>query len=122
MPAPVVIAPPKPLATAPAGCEQYRPILSKYDWNVSVMMAIMQAESGCRAGSTGDGHLTYKHAGRTYGYSVSLLQVRILPGRERCDTHDPATNIDCAHGIWKGQGYRAWSVYKSGKYLAYLNK
>nr|DAX17381.1 MAG TPA: lysozyme [Caudoviricetes sp.] len=84
------------------------------------MLAIMQAESGCNPAATGDKSLTFQHNGRTYGYSVSLLQVRILPGREHCDSHDPTTNISCAYQIWKKQGYEAWSVYTNGKYLRYL--
>lgn len=84
------------------------------------MLAIMQAESSCNPNATGDRTLTFQQNGRTYGYSVSLLQVRILPGREHCDSHDPATNIACAYQIWRGQGYRAWSVYTNGKYRRYL--
>lgn len=84
------------------------------------MKAIMQAESSCNENATGDTSLTFIQNGRTYGYSVSLFQVRILPGREHCDSHDPATNIACAYHVWKSQGYKAWSVYTSGKYLKYL--
>lgn len=91
------------------------------------MMAIMRSESTnpitgeqCRPTITGDTHLTFQQNGRTYGYSVSLLQVRILPGREHCDSYDPATNIACAYQIWRGQGYKAWSDYTNGKYLKYL--
>ena len=83
------------------------------------MLAIMQAESSCNPNETGDKSLTFQQNGRTYGYSVSLLQVRILPGREHCDSHDPATNIACAYRIWKGQGYEAWTVYTNGKYRRY---
>ena len=92
----------------------------KYDWDVRTMLAIMRAESGCDPNVTGDTSLTFTQNGRTYGYSVSLFQVRILPGREHCDSHDPATNIACAYHVWKSQGYKAWSVYTSGKYLKYL--
>lgn len=115
-PEPVVQKPVQPTYAPSGGCEQYRSIVSRYDWDTRLMLAIMQAESGCRSNATGDTSITYYANGRQYGYSVSLLQVRILPGRERCDTHDPAVNIDCAYGIWKGQGYSAWSVYTSGKY------
>lgn len=102
------------------GCERFQPLLEKYDWDVRTMLAIMRAESGCDPNVTGDTSLTFTQNGRTYGYSVSLFQVRILPGRERCDSHDPATNIACAYHVWKSQGYKAWSVYTSGKYLKYL--
>ena len=81
------------------------------------MVAIAQAESHCRADAVGDTSLTYQQNGRTYGYSVGALQVRILPGREWCENGD---YYECAHTIWKGQGYNAWSVYTSGKYRRYL--
>ena len=102
------------------GCERFQPLLEKYDWDVRIMKAIMRAESGCDPNVTGDTSLTFTQNGRTYGYSVSLFQVRILPGREHCDSHDPATNIACAYHVWRGQGYKAWSVYTNGKYLKYL--
>ena len=102
------------------GCDRFQPLLEKYNWDVRVMKAIMQAESSCNENATGDTSLTFTQNGRTYGYSVSLFQVRILPGRERCDSHDPTTNIACAYHVWRGQGYKAWSVYTSGKYLKYL--
>lgn len=60
------------------------------------MTAISKAESGCRANARGDNHLTFQQNGRTYGYSLGPLQVRILPGREHCDTFDTATLIKCA--------------------------
>lgn len=105
---------------APVGCELYRNLIAKYDWNVPTMMAIMQAESSCRPNSTGDTTLAYQKDDRSYGYSNGLLQVRILPGREHCDTHDPAINIQCGYNVYRSQGYEAWSVYTTGKYLDYL--
>lgn len=81
------------------------------------MVAISKAESHCRADAVGDKTLTYTQNGRTYGYSIGALQVRILPGRERCETGD---YYECAHNIWKSQGYRAWSVYTNKRYLDYL--
>lgn len=114
-------APVKPPVTPVTGCEAVKAEASKYpDWDPTVMTAIAQAESGCRFDATGDGHLTYQQDGRTYGYSVSVLQVRILPGREACDAHDLKINIECGHRIWQGQGYGAWSVYNNGKYLKWL--
>lgn len=66
----------------------------------------------------GDGNLTYEQNGRTYGYSIGALQVRILPGREWCEDED--NYWTCAHNIWQGQGYNAWTVYKIGKYLDFM--
>ena len=81
------------------------------------MVAISKAESHCRADDVGDKTLTFTKNGRTYGYSIGALQVRILPGREWCETGD---YYECAHNIWKSQGYRAWSVYTNKRYLEYL--
>ena len=84
------------------------------------MVAISKAESSCRYDAKGDTNLTYQKNGRTYGYSVGAFQVRILPGREHCDTFDLETNVRCAYEIWKGQNYRAWSAWSNGKYRRYL--
>ena len=81
------------------------------------MVAISKAESHCRADAVGDKTLTFTKNGRTYGYSIGALQVRILPGREWCETGD---YYECANNIWKSQGYRAWSVYTNKRYLEYL--
>ena len=81
------------------------------------MVAISQAESHCREDALGDTSLTFEQNGRTYGYSIGPLQVRILPGREWCEAGD---YYECAHTIWAGQGYNAWTVYKNGRYLAFL--
>ena len=83
------------------------------------MVAISEAESHCRADAVGDTNITYSENGRTYGYSVGALQVRILPGREWCETGD---YYECAHNIWLGQGYNAWSVYSNGRYLDFLGR
>lgn len=80
------------------------------------MTAISKAESNCRVEARGDGHLTYKKNNRIYGYSLSVMQVRIVEGREHCDTNDLKVNVACAHKIWQNQGYKAWSVYTNGKY------
>ena len=95
--------------------------ISKYtDWDADKMVAIAKAESNCDVNARGDGSLTYINNGRTYGYSVSVFQVRILEGREYCDTYDLAINVKCAYEIYKSQGLHAWSVYSTGKYLEYL--
>lgn len=122
---PVVEVSPKPQqatveVVGAGGCERFRPLVAKYDWDVRVMLAIMKAESSCNPNATGDKSLTFQRNGRTYGYSVSLFQVRILPGREHCDSYNPVTNIACAYKVWRGQGYKAWSVYTNSKYKEYL--
>ncbi len=106
---------PKPPATERSGCDY----ISDYDWDVRLMRSIAMAESGCRPDARGDGHLTYTVGGRTYGYSLGVLQVRILPGREHCDTLTAKENVACAYAIYKSQGLRAWTMYKNGRYLKF---
>jgi hypothetical protein len=92
---------------------------------VRIITAIAEAESTvrgvpCYVEARGDGHLTYKRNGREYGYSVSVLQVRILEGREHCDVYNLEVNVSCAYEIWKAQGYSAWTMYNNNEYLKYL--
>ena len=94
-------------ATAPVGCETYRHMVEKYDWNVDTMMYAMQKESGCNPQAVGDNYVIVG----VYAPSCGLLQVRTLAGRPTCEElKDPATNIATAYAIWKSQGYRAWTV------------
>lgn len=103
------------------GCDAILGEVKKYkDWNSAIMLAIARAESGCRHDATGDNHLTFMHNGRKYGYSVSAFQVRILPGREPCASYDIVVNTRCANNIFKSQGYKAWTVYNTGKYKKYM--
>jgi hypothetical protein len=119
-PTPEPKAAPVATPTYPKGCEHYAALVSKYDWDFRLMLAIAKAESGCNPAAKGDTTLTYWQKGRIYGYSLSLFQVRILPGREHCDTTDPQVNVACAYAIYKGQGLNAWTVYKTGAYRKYL--
>lgn len=99
------------------GCEAHRSEIAKYDWNVNLMMAIMKAESGCRANAVGD---NYPIRG-LHAPSCGLMQIRSLSGRPSCEAlKDPATNIAWAYRIYQGQGLKAWSVYTNGKYKSHL--
>lgn len=124
-PAPTVQAV-KPPDIPLTDCQLVRQAASKYsDWNADIITAIAQEEGyyqgiHCNRNAQGDGHLTYQQNGRTYGYSVSALQVRILPGREACDSYDINVNVDCAHAIWLNQGYNAWTEYRNGDYAKWL--
>ena len=94
----------------PIGCENYRQLISQYNWNVNVMLQIAQAESGCNPSAVGD---TWVIRG-LYAPSCGLFQVRTLAGRPDCESlKDPATNIAWAYKIYMGQGYPAWSVCKT---------
>lgn len=84
------------------------------------MTAIAKAESNCRIDAKGDTTLTYTQNDRVYGYSLGVFQVRILPGREKCDSYDVAKNIACAYKIYKSQGLKAWTCFTNKSYLKYL--
>ena len=101
------------------GCDYVRAQVSQWDdWDVDTMVAISQGESNCSMERVGDTHLTWEQDGREYGYSVGALQVRILPGREHCEASE--NYWQCAHNIWLGQSYQAWTCYWNGDYLKYL--
>lgn len=109
-PAPEPVATPAPVyiaTTYSGGCDQWRGLVSQYGWDVNVMLAIMQAESGCNPGSVSgidnDGL-------RDYG----LFQIH---GEA---IMDPAQNIARAYGKFTSQGLHAWSTYTNGAYLRYM--
>jgi soluble lytic murein transglycosylase-like protein len=93
-------------------CAAYEPLVAQYGWNVSVAMAVMQAESGCNptASSPTCDHglmqINCVHAAAVGG-NLSLL-------------NDPATNIRVAFAVYSGAGWSAWTTYTSGAYTRYL--
>ena len=94
----------------PIGCEQYVAEVSKYNWNVGVMVNIMKAESGCSTYAVGD---NYQING-LHAPSCGLLQIRSLAGRPSCEElKNPITNISWAWRIYQSQGYPAWSVCRT---------
>ncbi|MBQ6605476.1 hypothetical protein IJH66_00630 [Candidatus Saccharibacteria bacterium] len=103
-------------------CDKIIAEIEKYDWDKNVATAVMKAESKCNVNAKGDEDLIYEENGREYGYSVGAFQVRILPGREDCDTYVLETNVKCAYSIYvaKGRDFTDWSMFLNGKYLDYL--
>ena len=94
----------------PTGCENYRHLISQYDWNDEVMLQIANKESGCNPSAVGDNRVI----GGIYAPSCGIFQVRTLKSRPTCEAlKDPATNIAWAYRIYQGQGYNAWSVCNS---------
>lgn len=91
----------------PQGCAAYVPLLQQYNWDISIMAAVMQAESNCNPNAASPPNYDGL---RDYG----LMQ---LHGQE---IYDPSTNVAHAYAIWQRQGYHAWSTYSSGAYLKYL--
>lgn len=102
-----VKTPTPPNKARAVGCEHYRHLVERYNWNVSTMMYAMSKESGCNPNAVGDQYVI----GGIYAPSCGLTQVRALPGRPSCEAlKDPVTNIATAYQIWQGQGYCAWTV------------
>lgn len=100
---------------ATEGCEQYRPIVSQYNWDTNLILAIMRAESGCNPSGVNwsDGH-----SGCTG--SFGLMQVACLHFSEGQDKLDVATNIAVAYKVYVGSGLTAWSAYTNGSYQKFL--
>ncbi|MBI5117602.1 hypothetical protein HZA56_14085 [Candidatus Poribacteria bacterium] len=109
------------------GCEQYRKLIASHDWDVRVMMAVMEAESTnykvqpvihCDSQVVGDNF----PINGVLAVSCGLFQVRtVAEWRGTCDQlKDPEFNVDIAYRIYQGQGMSAWSAYTSGAYLKYL--
>ena len=129
-------------------CSKIKQEIVKYDWDHDIAYAIMQAESKCDPEAKGDEKLIFKactkdeepsldvdepfkkyteypcneKTARTFGYSVGAFQVRILPGRTKCDTFDIPTNVKCAYRVYqeKGNSFTPWSVFIDGKYKNFL--
>jgi hypothetical protein len=100
VPAPVVYA---------SGCSNYEPTFAQYGWNVSVAMAICEAESSGNPNAvsqTNDYGLMQIHDGLAlYGDKI----------------YDPYFNISIAYIKYQTQGWEAWSTYLNGAYLKYEN-
>lgn len=103
-------------------CDDAIKEIEKYDWDTEIATAIMKAESKCDADSKGDTDMVFQEKNREYGYSVGLFQIRILPGREDCDTYDIEKNVACAYKLYSenNNDWTDWSMYENGKYKDYM--
>lgn len=93
-------------AAGGGNCEVYRGLVAQYDWNVSTMMRIMNAESGCNPTNHnfGDNH-------RSCLGSFGLMQIGCVHGYNVAYLSNPANNIAAAYKIFKSQGYTAWTTF-----------
>jgi len=107
----------KPSYSGP--CDKYRPLIESHDWPAEIMLAIMQAESGCDSQAIGDDYpINGLHAP-----SCGLMQVRTLPGRPSCDElRQPERNIETAHNIYKTQGLKAWTAYTNQLFKQFIKE
>ena len=102
-------AEPKPVSH-PIGCENYRHLVNKYNWNADVMLRVMKAESSCNPNAVGD---DYPIRG-LHAPSCGLMQVRTIGDRPSCDQlKNPEVNIEWAWKIYQSQGYNAWTVCRT---------
>lgn len=109
------IAPP---VAPPATCASE---IAKYDWPVSIATAVAKAESRLKKDSHGDKTLTYTQNGIKYGDSWGCFQVRYLPGRPTpSELVKPEVNVAYAYKLYKGQGWKPWTMYNNGTYKKYL--
>jgi hypothetical protein len=102
----------KPAVPSETGCETYRPLLEKYNWDVHIALAVMQAESGCNPTSlsqTSDRGLM----------QINAVHADMVNGNLNA-LFDPATNIQVAHRVYLSQGWKGWSAYNNGSYLKFL--
>lgn len=97
-----------------ANCEVYRGLVSQYDWDTDLMLAIMRAESGCNpmAINGADNH-------RVCLGSYGLFQIGCVHFKGE-DMHDPETNIRLAYRIYKSQGLNAWGAFSNLSYLRFM--
>lgn len=92
-------------------CDAYIPLIEKYDWPVQTAVAIMKAESGCRAITPSNASINYDDV-PDYG----LFQLHGM------DITDPAQNIETAYRVkyLPSHSFNAWNTYTGGQYRRYL--
>lgn len=93
-------------------CEAYRGIVAQYDWPVSTAMAVMQAESGCRAITPDNSAANYDGVADHGLFQLHGIAVT-----------DPAENIRIAYTVkylGAGRKFTPWVAYNTGAYLKYL--
>jgi hypothetical protein len=78
-------------------------------WDCATALAVAKCESGFNPVAKGDNYVI----GGLYAPSIGIFQIRLLAGRpSENELYDPYVNIDYAHSMWQGQGWRPWSCYR----------
>lgn len=95
-------------------CESYRHLISQYDWDIDIAMAICSAES--------NGNETIVNWGDTHNGcvgSAGLFQIACIhrPIEEMQNAHK---NIEQAYKIYQQSGWLPWGAYTNGSYKKYL--
>lgn len=107
----VAVIPTRPTAS----CASYRGLVSQYNWDTNVALAVMQAESSCNTNqdTTNDGHTICMG-------SRGLFQIGCDSTANYAGMFDPATNIAQAYALYSTRGWQPWSTYNTGAYLKFL--
>lgn len=94
---------PRPVQPVLGGCEQYRPLVSQYAWNVDVALAVMKAESGCDPNKPNwnDSHRD-RYGNLICKGSFGLMQISCHSGQ----VYDPVRNIAIAYQKYVASGNR----------------
>lgn len=117
-PAPIPPVVPVP-AYAATGCSQYLPLISQYDWNVNVALAIMQAENhSCATAITS----LPNHNGTV---DIGLFQVNSshadMVNGDLESLHTPTVNVAIAYKLYAARhSWTPWTTFNSGSYTRYL--
>ena len=106
-------APAQAKAPITGNCDQYRSLVAQYDWDITTILAVMRAESGCNPGAANwsDGHNGCKG-------SFGLMQIACIHGASPDTT--PEQNIEMAYHIYSTSGLSPWGAYTDLSYLKYL--
>lgn len=116
----MVVKAPEQVNTARNGCEQYRSLVSLYNWDVNVALAIMRAESGCNHMADNSG---LNRDGTSDKGLMQINSIHVTSGLiSDQGRYDPAANLDAAYKLYRGAGnsFTPWAAYNSGKHLQYL--
>jgi soluble lytic murein transglycosylase-like protein len=100
------------VVTSPTGCDRYSQLISQYNWDVKIAMAVMRAESSCNQlslSSTDDRGL----------FQINSIHSDMVNGNLE-SLYDPTTNIQIAYRVYLSQGWNGWSAYNNGSYLKFL--
>lgn len=104
---PISYTPIKPTISGNLVFTDYDHIISKYDWDSTIMYRIMECESKSNpnAVNTRDRHRTCNGS-----YGLMQLSCEHLTDYGIWDSwNDPAENIRVAYDVWRRQGEGAWS-------------
>ena len=101
---------PKTEYTSVLSRSEVRELVSKYDWDVEVMVDIIFCESSFRPGVINDNPTTRD-------FSVGLAQINLygVNAKHRPpveDLIDPVKNIAFAYDLYSSGGFKHWSCYK----------